>query len=524
MRSTWGSVAVVLLGLLSIAATRFVAMRVDLEPVRTEGDATRVVLVVQVAPEDRPRIGATAWLEGEIRRGEAVVARLARAAELDEGGAVRLEMALPPGAYEVRVELRSGSGRDAGRWEGRVVVPRLDGTAGSALPSPPPPPLLAPSPVASETLDAEPAPHVDEAGPGGAEAEPAPTMPSPEVPEAVDPATQARTPHPVATPAPAAGEPPPAREVPPPSGAGAAGVAAAPPAELPTPSAPEIVVPPTATSAAPSPASAPGPASWGSDRPDLADLTVIATDRDRPVLGLSARDLTLELDGREVAVERMGGAGDAPLLLGVAVDGSRALAEELAEIRSLVGRLSLRAAGGRGDLFLVRSDGDSRMAAGWGATPEDLAAALAAPGRAEASDLARLVTDALARFEGRSGRRVLLAVVGGGDTASRSDWKTAYEAAESAGVPVLVVGFKGELLEDRTRGAFERISELSGGKDYWLTLRDTGLLNLVSEHYGDLLDASYALRFSHPAPGRAERAKVEAAGGSTEVRHSRRVR
>ncbi len=472
MRPTRGVLVVVLLGMLSIAATRFVAMRVEIEPVRPEGTATAAILVVQVAPEDRARIGRSGWLEGEIRRGDAVVARLARAAELDATGAVRLEMVLEPGSYEVKVELRSGSGRDSGIWEGTLRVPRLER---AVEPTPPTPPRPRPTP---EPPPAVAAPAAAAAG-GGQAAAPEVASPVPEVPA------------PAAEPT----EPPVVRE------------AAPQPVEVPAP-----------------PAAAPVPTGWAAAQAGLADLTVIVTDRDRPVLGLGGRDFELEVAGDPVVPEAVGGSGEAPLMLGFAVDTSASMAEELAEVRALAGRLSLRTSGGRGQVMLVRADEAPRVAADWGASSEELAAALTAVGTAEKSKLAALVTTALARFDGRTGRRVLLVVVDGGDSSSRAEWKEAADAAEGAGIPVLVIGFKGEALDDRTRSALERVADLSGGKDYWLTLRDTGLLSLVSEHFGDLLDASYAIRVRRPAGGQAEKLKVETLARGLDVRHSRKIR
>jgi hypothetical protein len=128
-------VLALLLGSLCIAATRLVAMRVDIEPLRGEGEKTVVEVGIQIAPEDRPVIGRQVVLQLELTRDGTTVDRVARSIELDANGRARIEVAWPPGAYDVRVEVESANGEESGLWLGKTRVPRFEPET-SAMPTP----------------------------------------------------------------------------------------------------------------------------------------------------------------------------------------------------------------------------------------------------------------------------------------------------------------------------------------------------------------------------------------------------
>ena len=86
---TTESLTALLLGLVSIAATPLVAMRVELEGLRASGSETQVELTLQISPEDRARVGRSFSLQAELTRGDTTVESIARTVEMDGRGRAR---------------------------------------------------------------------------------------------------------------------------------------------------------------------------------------------------------------------------------------------------------------------------------------------------------------------------------------------------------------------------------------------------------------------------------------------------
>jgi Ca-activated chloride channel family protein len=255
---------------------------------------------------------------------------------------------------------------------------------------------------------------------------------------------------------------------------------------------------------------------------DLVELTLTVTRQEQPLLGVTPGQLRVRVDGREVADAELAGAGQAPLALALAVDLSASMAPYLSELQRQLGPLALRVRGAGGRVCLLTVDAEARLAADWEAPPERLAEGLAAPGQAAAGDLAGLVSGALSALDRVRGRKVLLVVSDGGDTARGEDWSRASAAAAKAGVPLLVVALPG--LDGRAERTLDRLATESGGESYQATTSD--MLAAVLGHYGELLDGAYALRFRRPLPARGEplRLEVEPLVEGVEVGCPQRVR
>ncbi len=175
MRKTKPNLLLVLLvGALTVAASAPVAMRVEVQPQRADGDGTLVAVFVQVSPEDRMRIGSNAMvrieLDGDTPPGQSPL----WAISLENDGSAEIETTWPPGEHDLRVEIKSSSGKDSGLWVGKVRVPALDG------------PDAASTTLVQTTVVPEPAPDADRpeatdavAGAAAATSVPKPATPAP---------------------------------------------------------------------------------------------------------------------------------------------------------------------------------------------------------------------------------------------------------------------------------------------------------------------------------------------------------
>jgi hypothetical protein len=224
----------------------------------------------------------------------------------------------------------------------------------------------------------------------------------------------------------------------------------------------------------------------------------VVTDRSRPVPGLDSGQLRLRVDGKQVDIEGVGGS-EVPLVLGFAADISNTMAPHLPELSRQLSRLALRTVGERGELSLVTADSEAYLALDWGASPSQLAQALTQSGAAQQGDLVGLVTTSLTAFDGRAGRRFMILVTDGGHLAPKANWKQAASAVEAAGVQIMVIGFRGDWLKDRTRRQLERFAIGSGGKSYFLP--DTGMLQMTLDYVAEIINGSYAIRFRRPSRG-----------------------
>jgi len=436
-----------------------------------------MTIVLEVAPEDRERVGRDVLLRAELRRGDEVVSRVTRTVEL-EGGVARLDTPWPPGAYELRVDVE-GVGRDAnGFWRGRIQVPRLEPE---------------PTPAEGGSDDESTAGGVAAGGvaaAGAAAATDAVPSPQPPVPQAEAQVT----------------DPQASRSEP--AAAGDAPVPAEGPTAVPAPQ-PSAGVPTETASTA-----------WGRPSSGQTEVTVGVLERARGVAGLGRSAFEVEVDGDPVPLAGVGGADEAPLQLVFAVDVSASMTPHLPELRRQLTRLAFEAAASGGGAAVIVADSIPERVVTWGATTDAVAEALAVPGVADSTDLAALVREALDAMAEPAGRRALILVTDGGDTAGRSEWNAVVEDAAEAPGPVFVVSFRSEGLDSRTARGLDRLGDVSGG-DSW-SLRDTSLLEAVLDAYREHLHGAYALRFA--APAESSRLRVGVVGGDWEVLHPERVR
>lgn len=237
----------------------------------------------------------------------------------------------------------------------------------------------------------------------------------------------------------------------------------------------------------PPPAIAAAHAAWTGSDSATSELTAVVLRGREPVRGLQPDDLLLRVGGVEVPIEELGGALEAPLLLGIAVDAAADSGFGWPRDGELAS-LTARAGEGLGSSFYAASGG---WLGEWGEEPP--AAAPGGPG----GDVASLVVDALRRFDGTRGRRFLLLVTDGRNEPDKETWRAAVIAAGEAGTPVLVVVLWDEGFSRRTRNNLREIAEVSGGS-LFLVQGETQL-DRAAERFGPLLDAGVAVRFEVPA-------------------------
>ena len=151
----------IIVGALCLGASAPVAIRVGVEPLRASGAGTEVVVMIQVSPEDRARIGANAMvrieLDGEVLPGQSPL----WAVRVTSDGGARVTTVWPPGEHRLKVEIANPSGQDTGLWVGTVRIPSFGDVSAAAVPAPAhePAPASAPESESESAPESEPAPE-----------------------------------------------------------------------------------------------------------------------------------------------------------------------------------------------------------------------------------------------------------------------------------------------------------------------------------------------------------------------------
>ena len=230
-------------------------------------------------------------------------------------------------------------------------------------------------------------------------------------------------------------------------------------------------------------------AEWGSADPNSREFSMIVTRGREPATGIDISDIRLRVGGSEVPVERLGGADNAPLLLGLAID---VPADEVGDWSGMQGSLSPiveRAGGGRGRLFVADTSG----VGAWDEPSESPRES----GSREPMNISQLVIASLERFEDSRGRRFLVVLTDGRSEPSREEWQLVGESAGEAGVPILVIALWDDGFSNRTRKNLKKLTEDSGGSLFLVQGR--AQLESAADRFGRYLDGGYSLRFRLPA-------------------------
>jgi len=500
-----------LAGVLSFAATAPVAMRVEVEPLRQVGALTEVVVVVQVSPEDRIRIGSNAILRIELDGGTVSSGSPMRAVWLEDDGSARAVVEWPPGEHHLRVEIEDPSKEDTGLWVGTVRIPDLSpGGAIEKVSEAEPVPEPAPESLEPETSP----PTVADAAEVTAETTPEP--PVSDEPEIAAPAvvSAAVEPEPqpveIETGTEAAtspkDEPPEAIEEPP----FVEPLRADPPQQT---AEPEAIAP--HQRAEPVPALVPVSADlaarykeWGNADPNTREFSVILLRGREPATSIEVTGLRLRVGGSEVPVEKLGDVESAPLLLGLAIDVEPDELDGWSGMQGSLAPIVERPGDGRGRFFVA----NSIEVGGWDAEP-------ASSGRSGDShapmNVSQLVIASLERFGGQRGRTFLVLLTDGRNEPSKEEWGQATDSAGAAGVPILVVALWDDDFNNRSRKNLKKLTEISGGSLFLVQGR--AQLESAADRFGRYLDGGYSIRFKSPGEDRQGLTTISVSASDKEV-------
>jgi VWFA-related protein len=243
---------------------------------------------------------------------------------------------------------------------------------------------------------------------------------------------------------------------------------------------------------------------------DLVELYTAVVDRSgRLVSGLVQDDFTVLEDGRPQEVRRFEVAEDVPLAIGICMDTSGSMEEEIEEAkRAAIG--FLEAVVRRGDRsFAVTFSDQPRVLH---APTEDVSAVVDLLGRQRAHGWTALhdaILTSLYYFRGLTGQKALILLSDGDDTRSKTAFRQALEYARRGGVAVYPIGLGVDTFGFAIREKLQSLADETGGKVFYLERADqlAGVYAQIEEE----LRTRYLLAYvsDRPEGGEGELRKIE---------------
>ncbi|HPW55810.1 MAG: VWA domain-containing protein [Thermoanaerobaculaceae bacterium] len=231
---------------------------------------------------------------------------------------------------------------------------------------------------------------------------------------------------------------------------------------------------------------------------EVVELPVNVFDRAGVPVGYLDRDaFTVREDGQEVAIEAFGSTVDLPLNLGILVDTSGSMRESFAAVRHAVTGFASRLLRPQDSYFVMTFSFEPQVQLGWNADKSAIAPVLARLVPEGGTALNDAVVRGLELFRGRRGRSALVVLTDGDDTSSRTAREVTLRYVKTARTPVFPIGFQLSKLDFLLRQRLRDLAEVSGG-ELFLAPR-SGDLEAVYARIDAQLRSQYLLTYRSPS-------------------------
>lgn len=252
----------------------------------------------------------------------------------------------------------------------------------------------------------------------------------------------------------------------------------------------------------------------------LVELFTTVTDRSgRPVKGLTQGDFAVEEDGRPQKITKFELVEDLPLTLGFVIDTSGSMTESLPEAKAAAIGFLENIITLRDKVFAVAFSDQPRLLI---APTDDVGAVqdsledLQSVGWTTLHDA---VVTGLYYFRAMRGRRALILLSDGDDTASAMPFRDSLEFARRSGVTIFAVGLDVGALERGVRNKLTNLAEETGGRVFFISKAQelTGVYREIEEELRSQYLVAYAS--DNPEPdGQFREVEVEVRSGKLKAR------
>jgi Ca-activated chloride channel family protein len=226
---------------------------------------------------------------------------------------------------------------------------------------------------------------------------------------------------------------------------------------------------------------------------DAVELYTSVTDKNRPVPGLTRDHFKVYEDGVIQKIENFEYVKNLPLTLGVVIDTSASMLEELEEAQKAALNFLDYSLGEKDRAFAVSFDTEPFLLCKTTNRKDRLARSLAGI-RAEGSTaLYDAVIYALYQFTGVKGKKALVILSDGKDTASKFDFDTMVEYVKKSGISIYGIGLKISGADIEVKAKLNAVTKATGGQSFYIDSAKG--LEGVYKQINDELRSQYLLTY-----------------------------
>ena len=226
---------------------------------------------------------------------------------------------------------------------------------------------------------------------------------------------------------------------------------------------------------------------------DAVELYTTVTDKGRPVSGLQQSNFKVLEDGVIQKVESFEYVKNLPLTLGVMVDTSASMLESLPEAQQAALTFLDYSIGPKDRAFTVSFDNEPYLLTKLTNRKDRLFRSLAGL-RAEGSTaLYDAIIYGLYQFTGVKGKKALVILTDGKDTASKFDYDTLVEYVKKAGISIYGIGLKISGADLEVKYRLNKLAQATGGQTFYVDSPKN--LESIYRQINDDLRSQYMLTY-----------------------------
>lgn len=255
-------------------------------------------------------------------------------------------------------------------------------------------------------------------------------------------------------------------------------------------------------------------------RVELVELPVVVLDNGGKLVNdLSLEDFQVWEDGREVKVSTLARSADQVVSLGLAVDVSGSMQKDFPLVQKAVAGFLGQFLRPGDRYFLGVFSWEFNLLVPWAFDPRLSTDRLARVAVEGGTSLHDAVVKALQEFSGRKGPKGLVLLTDGEDTTSRTSWEAAWRFARTLRTPIFPVGIRVSRLDFLLRRKLQELASSTGGEAFFVG--EAQELPQVYRRIGEQLRSQYLLVYQSPsqeATSRFRTVRVKVARPNVTVR------
>jgi Ca-activated chloride channel homolog len=201
---------------------------------------------------------------------------------------------------------------------------------------------------------------------------------------------------------------------------------------------------------------------------DAVELFTTVMEKGRPVSGLQLSNFKVFEDGVLQKIESFENVKNLPLTLGVMVDTSASMLESLPEAQKAAISFLDYTIGEKDRAFTISFDNEPYLLSKPTGRKDKLFRSLAGM-RAEGSTaLYDSIVYGLYQFSGVKGKKALVILTDGKDTASKFDFDTTLEYVRKAGIAIYGIGLKISGTDLEVKYKLNKLANVTGGQTFYI--------------------------------------------------------